>query len=729
MNNIVTVNVVLQRKASSKTVLERVLWLNEIDDAAFIIEIYSNKGLPIFKRLSTLRQAINSGEVSILEHDPWAKVIDESTLTEKQKHIRDTAWAAIEGLVSPDSEPAIYDRKGRSGLILKAAQDHHLTIATIYKYLRKFWQRGKVKNALLPDYDKSGGPGKPRSAGKAKRGRPRKYAFDPQIGVGINIDESIQRIFRVSISKFYNTSKENPLKTAYDEMLREYFVQEDSPIIRDKPPILIPPDRRPTIEQFRYWYEKETDKPKSVSRRKGQKNYNLNYRAILGSATAEVYGPGSRFELDATVADVYLVSRYNRNWIIGRPVVYVVIDVFSRMIVGLFVGLEGPSWVGAMMALANVVTPKASFCQEYGILIVDEEWPCHFLPEAILGDRGEMASRLVEALIQNLNIRIETAAPYRADWKPIVERNFRTQERVKPFLPGYVIPDASKRTGQDYRLDATLDIHQFTQIIIHAIRFHNSGYLNSYNRSATLIADDVPPIPIKLWEWGIKNRSGRLRTFPEDIVKLNLLPTARAKLTERGIVFKDMRYSCDKALKENWFDTARIQGHEDIEITYDFRNVNYAYIKGPGGRSFEKCYLLDSEDRYHDKTVYEVDYLHKQEEYMAQRNAGNVQQSRVNFITEVKNIVEQATDMTSQAHDNLASKASRISNIKGKRATEKEALRKEQAFELNKSLPEPRKSNVVNIKEGVADGEDLSIPSYFDLLAKKREELKDDSSE
>jgi hypothetical protein len=68
------------------------------------------------------------------------------------------------------------------------------------------------------------------------------------------------------------------------------------------------------------------------------------------------------YEIDATIGDVYLVSRFDRNKIIGRPVVYIVIDVFSRMITGVYIGLEGPSWVGAMMALANATAPKVEYC-------------------------------------------------------------------------------------------------------------------------------------------------------------------------------------------------------------------------------------------------------------------------------------------------------------------------------------------------------------------------------
>lgn len=734
MSEILTVNTVLKRKAAADA-LERILWLDESDDVAFIIEIKSKKGLPYFNRLSNLRLEIASGEVAISDNDPWARVVDEDSLTEKEKQIRDAAWEAIKELVAIEAEPAIYFKKGRSALIAEATGKHSLTPTTIYKYLRKFWQRGKVKNALLPDYENSGGPGKPKKIGQVKRGRPRKYGFDPDIGIGVNVDEAIKKVFRVSVSRFYNNQDENPLRVAYEQMLKEYFEEDYYYEGSVRKSILIPQNQKPTFTQFKYWHEKEKKEKekgetKAMIARKGEYTYQAKGRAITGSSTAEVYGPGSRFQIDATVADVYLVSRYNRRWIIGRPVIYFVIDVFSRMIVGVFIGLEGPSWLGAMMALAYAASPKVAFCQEYEVDISEEEWPCHFLSDAILGDRGEMVSRMVNALIKNLNVGIENAAPCRADWKAIVERFFRTvQERVKPFLPGYVIPDAHKRFGKDYRLDAKLDIYQFTQIIIHCIRHHNnSNYLSSYNRSETLIASDVPPIPIKMWEWGIRNRSGCLKSYPSDIVKLNLLPTASARIMASGINFKGMRYSCDKAIREGWFDHARIRGSEEIEITYDPRTTSYAYLKGPNGRSFEKCYLLDPDERYANKTIYEVDYLLEHEKYMAQKSTGPAEQSKVDLIAQIENIVEQATKETSEVQDPQDSKASRIANIRDNRAAEKSRLRKEQAFELGESSDKPGGGVVTSLAKNVDDMQ-LNAPSYLDLLQKKRKELKNDSTE
>ncbi|MBW4419912.1 MAG: transposase family protein [Myxacorys californica WJT36-NPBG1] len=137
------------------------------------------------------------------------------------------------------------------------------------------------------------------------------------------------------------------------------------------------------------------------------------------------FGPGSIYQIDATIGDIYLVSSLDRTRIIGRPVIYVVIDVFSRMIVGMSVTLEGPSWVGAMQAMENAASDKVTFCQEYGIEIAEEDWASYHLPEMILADRGEFEGYMADNLVNALNIRVSNTPPYRADWKAIVERNFR----------------------------------------------------------------------------------------------------------------------------------------------------------------------------------------------------------------------------------------------------------------------------------------------------------------
>jgi hypothetical protein len=760
MNNYLFINDIINWNSDSNNSLrERILWIDEGYVIAFVLDIDSQKGLPKPRKVSEIVEAISEGIACKLDIDPWARISDDK-LTNREKEFRDKAWEIISSLVC--QEPEIYDRNLRGSLIRQLTERYNegreqerLVEKTVYVYLRKYWQRGKNKNSLIPDFVNSSGKGKVKGHSDKKRGRPRKYAHITDIGEGVNVTEADRQIFRIAINRFYNNPKKNSLKTAYELMVKEFY-KEDIRYDENgtKKSILIPIDEIPTFTQFKYWYQVEqNDITKTLISRKGAKRFALEHRAILGRSKTETIGPGSRYQIDATVADVYLVSQYNRNWIIGRPVIYVVIDVFSRMITGVYVGLEGPSWMGAMMALTNVAANKMRFCREFGIEINEEQWPCHQIPDTILGDRGELAGMTVETLIPNLNIRIENAASYRADWKGLVERHFRTiHEYVKPFLPGYVDTDFRQRGGQDYRLDCKLDIKQFTEIIIHLILYQNNHHLmDKYERDEAMIADDLLPIPKNLWQWGIANRSGRLRTFPEDIVKLNLLPQENATITARGLKpkGKDMYYTCDRAEREQWFERARSnllsKSEKTITIAYDIRNPNFIYLPSPDGKNFEKCFLIDDEERFMNKHFHDIEYLILYERLQKQKTQGNQLQEKVDLIADIESIVNKAETMTKAAHDDTLSKSKRVAGIRENRAFEKTKLRESEKFELapneddniayelnpmtiktisTKNAESPISSDPVENKTEDTEQPKSLQPNHLDILKQKRLERK-----
>lgn len=675
---------------TEETKVERIIWIDENYVLAFVFDINTNKGVPNAKRISEIEEAIEEETAIKLKSDPWLKIVTEDNLSEKEIEIRDKIWKIIAEIV--EQEPEVYDRQLRGSLVNDAIAKSTDKIAkkTIYGYLRKYWQRGKTKNSLIPDYFNSGGKGKARKASNSiKLGRPRKYKKVAEIGEGINITEEDRKIFRIAISKFYNNRKGNFLTTAYELMLKDYYSEEtvyDDRGVRKT--VLIPPAKRPTIRQFRYWYDKEykQDIKKTVSSRRGSRAFALEHRAITGTSKQETIGPGSRYQIDATIADVYLASKYNRNWIIGRPVVYLVIDVFSRMIAGVYVGLEGSSWLGMMMALVNAATDKVKYCSEYGIEITEEQWQVHHIPEIILGDRGELAGKNVETSINNLGIRIENAAPYRGDQKGIVERHFKTMHgKVKPFIPGYVDVDFTQRGGKDYRLDGKLTIEEFTRAIIYLILDHNNNkYLNDYQRDTEMIVDDVMPIPKELWQWGIANRSGRLKTFPEDIIKLNFMPSGRATITSEGIKFKKLPYTCEKARREQWFERARSgtlgKSEKYLDISYDPRQPEYIYIRSSDGKNYEKCSITDPEERYVGKTWEEIEYLLAYEQMQKQKYEGKETQTKVDLMAKFENIVEQATTSTDAVRDKTISNSKKVKGVRDNRAFEKEKHREEEAF-------------------------------------------------
>lgn len=724
--SIVVNDLIKWEKNLEEPLIERVLWIDEHNTIAYAFDIYSSSGFPVPRKISDLIDDLEGGIAEKLNEDPYALLIREEDIGEKAKRARNESWALISSLVSSENEPSIFYRHLRGPMVKQVSLDNGVTPRTIYSYLRKYWQRGKRKNALLPDDHKKGGKGKERLVGAKKRGRPRKYS--DEIGKGVNVDDETKKIFRIAIKRYYETEKENSLKDAYNLMIKDFY-QEDYRFENGvKKPIIIPPEQIPTFTQFKYWYEKEKNVRRSITTRKGEKAYELGHRPLLSSSNSEVIGPGSRYQIDATVGDIYLVSRYNRSWIIGRPVIYFIIDVFSRMVTGLYIGLEGPSWLGSMMAFANAAMNKATLCKDYEIEITEEEWPCHHLPDALLADRGEMEGRLVETLINSLHVRIENTPPYRADWKGIVERYFKTvNTRVKPLLPGYIDIDFRKRGGKDYRLDAKLDIYQFTQIIIKCVLFYNNKWwMDKYSREDMMISDDVSPIPQELWKWGIANRSGRLRTFPEDIVKLNLMPVEKVTVTREGIRFKKWAYSCEKALKEMWFDIARNKGSWKLNASYDPRNMNYIYLRTEDGRGFEKCYLLESHSRFLNKSLDEINYLLEYEKMEKQKNAGNLVQSESDLTSDIEHIVKSAEEMTEMEKDSHTSKSSKVKGIRNHRKFEKTVNREKEAFELEKEEKGDTTKVVSRKKDIERDEEESKSPDNIEMLRKKQKEKFDE---
>lgn len=113
--------------------------------------------------------------------------------------------------------------------------------------------------------------------------------------------------------------------------------------------------------------------------------------------------------------------------------------MYSRLFTGVYVGLEGPSWIGAMMALDNMITDKVAFCAEHDIYINDSQWPAKHLPEIIIADRGEFEGYSVTSLINNFNIKIENTSAYRGDLKGVIERQFGTiNGKIKRKAPGAI---------------------------------------------------------------------------------------------------------------------------------------------------------------------------------------------------------------------------------------------------------------------------------------------------
>jgi len=219
--------------------------------------------------------------------------------------------------------------------------------------------------------------------------------------------------FDKAIRTYYFSAKKNSLRTSYELMLLDSYTDSSGALT----------DPIPSFDSFRMYYHKHWSKDPQVRiSRDGLGNYRRNERHLYGSAMAYRTSIGS-YAIDETPADLHVVSDLNRKKPLGRPNLYLAVDIASQMITGVYVGME--SGENALMAcISNAVSDKVSFCADLGIAIDYTDWPCSGMPSEIISDRGgEFCSERMNEICLTYGVDLNVNEPFRPDLKSLVERN------------------------------------------------------------------------------------------------------------------------------------------------------------------------------------------------------------------------------------------------------------------------------------------------------------------
>lgn len=155
--DMIAVNELLQfENNNGEPTIKRVLWLDEENIIMFTIDVFSKDALPQLHYVSDILTGLRAETIQKVEKDPYFRVLEETSLASRSKELRDTAWKVLAPLVEPKNEPYIYYKDLRGKLIAELVSSNRSNKRVLYKYLRRYWQRGKNINTLLPDYHHCG---------------------------------------------------------------------------------------------------------------------------------------------------------------------------------------------------------------------------------------------------------------------------------------------------------------------------------------------------------------------------------------------------------------------------------------------------------------------------------------------------------------------------------------------------------------------------------------------
>jgi hypothetical protein len=119
--------------------------------------------------------------------------------------------------------------------------------------------------------------------------------------------------------------------------------------------------------------------------------------------------------------------------------------------------------------------------------------------------------------------------------------------------------------------------------------------------------DTLPPVPINIWQWGIQNRSGRLRNTSETALKIALMPRQKVTLSDYGIQCFGAFYTCRELLASGWLHRTGQQRPGPFMAAYDPAVADVIYVFPDANKpDYWECSLTDRSRQFRGRSMWEL---------------------------------------------------------------------------------------------------------------------------
>lgn len=524
--------------------------------------------------ISDFTQKLIKKEVTVIRNSDVLNVIDFDSVPQKYQEIYKENVAKVEDFIK--AYGPTYEQYGKRGSNCKSlAAEHNTNLKSFLTVIRKYFQSGCQSNSLYSMRTNGLSPASKKTY-KRKVGRKGKYYDHKCI-----IDDTVKSYFDEAIQLLLGSGRRwVSITNAYDYIIQQYYTTytTDNGMLTS---VEAPYEERPTYKQFYNYFRKHTTKLERDLVKTSAAEVRNDKRLRRSDTMYGVYGVGDLVECDACEMDVGLVKMDNVEQSIGRPVVYCMIDVASRVILAVAISFENNSFLGITNLLLNLSDDKVEYCRRYGIDIDPALWPSNIIPKRIRFDRGaENTSHKLEEVLKRLNIERELVTAGTGSLKGNIEQQFRQMHLAQnTYLENYGLIE--KRHDSRHHEEAVLTIEEYTKIVINYVLAHNQDPDLNYPLSRDMIEDKkTDTTPINLWNyWNDVTASPRPITSANVLqFRYDLMLSFTAKVNNEGIHF------IGNHIYDN-FEDSELQNlkyenddrKKNFEVRYDPRNVNCIY--------------------------------------------------------------------------------------------------------------------------------------------------------
>lgn len=321
--------------------------------------------------------------------------------------------------------------------------------------------------------------------------------------------------------------------------------------------------------------------PAMTLRRRGFKDKARDvYEPIRGSFPGADF-PLAVVQIDHTPLDVIVLDEVHRKPI-GRPWLTLAIDVYSRMIVGLYVTLDKPSATSVAMCISHAMTPKGDYLAALG---VEGNWPVWGQIGTLHADNArEFKCKAVSRGCQANHIDMQWRPVKKPHYGAHIERYMGVVATELKKVPGATFSNIQQRKGYDSEKEAVCTMKEVEAYLVEFI-------VNNYHQRSHSQLKDASPT--RIWQQGIVGTSERpgIGAMPivgdPERIRMDFLPYFEITIQRSGVRLENVFYY-DPVLDPYIGATVP-----------DDPNVKQKFIFARDPRDVSQIYFLDPKaDRY-----------------------------------------------------------------------------------------------------------------------------------
>jgi putative transposase len=417
--------------------------------------------------------------------------------------------------------------------------------------------------SLYPKYHECGAPGVSRPAEKGRQKVGAKSALErvggiveyPQRGMTSDDRSKILHHARALMRPGLSQSRLYPL------IINRVYVKSYVETAKGREPVTPVQGTYPTPRQVRHIVESGITNLDRARLKTTEGHFQRNLRGLVGRSYDNVPGPGHSYAIDSTIGDIHLRSAICPAWPVGRPIVYIMVDIWSTAIVGFYACLKGPSWDTAKLALFSGCCNPGLLASLWGYEHFDVLTPAPTLPFYLLTDRGEYVSAAARETGDLMGFSLSVNPAYRPDLKGLVEVFHRiAKDWQSPFVPGAIDarrPELELRSGSK---PSAMSLRNYVQYLQSVFSEYNLCADRRHRLTSEMMACGVQPTPAGLWRFGHEAGFGFQKFMPQDRLITGLLQKSDAVARRNGIFMANLQYESEIARTQKWTEQARDKG-------------------------------------------------------------------------------------------------------------------------------------------------------------------------